>query len=193
MYSIKVTVKDDKSNYERLIKELEQLQGMKLKIGVFGSDEYAMIAEVHEFGKLIFVPPSHKTTYHKAYKSGDLKKGFSKKSKSNFMMRSQSKGYSIKIPARPFIRGVFEKRREQINKLGMQAVVDIVDGATAQGALETLGHELVNLTKEYLTDLSKPANKPSTIKKKGSSNPLIDTGELRQRIEYKIEGEGVIM
>lgn len=193
MYSMQVTIKDNSEGYERLIEELEQLERMKLKIGVFGSDEYAMIAEVHEFGRLIFVPPSHKTTYHKAYKSGDFKKGFSKKSTSNFKMRSQSQGYSIKIPARPFIRGVFEKRREQINKLGMQAVVDIIDGATAQGALETLGHELVNLTKEYLTDLSKPANRPSTIKKKGSSNPLIDTGELRQRIEYRVEGEGVMM
>lgn len=193
MISVRVGIKkNEDSNYERLVQELKNLKKYKVHIGVFGSDEYVMIAEVNEFGRMIYVPPTHKKTYHKAYKSGDLKKGFVKKSKSNFVMRSQSKGYYIKIPARPFIRGTFDKRKDEIDKLSKQCIENIVfKEMTAYQAYKILGEELVNLTRDYLTNLSKPANNPSTIKKKGSSNPLIDTGELRKRITYKIIKVGV--
>ena len=51
---------------------------------------------------------------------------------------------------------------------------------------ERLGAKMVADVQEKLTDINSPPNAPATIAKKGSSNPLIDTGGLRQRITYKV-------
>jgi hypothetical protein len=41
--------------------------------------------------------------------------------------------------------------------------------------------------KQEITDLRTPPNAESTIRAKGSDNPLIDTGALRQSIRYVID------
>ena len=52
--------------------------------------------------------------------------------------------------------------------------------------LKLIGLEQEAETKKTLTDLRTPPNAPSTIKAKGSSNPLIDTGELRSKISSTV-------
>ncbi|MGL5676837.1 MAG: hypothetical protein ACRDDX_10520 [Cellulosilyticaceae bacterium] len=186
MFNVKITVRDNKERAEAVKAELAKLRGMKIQIGVFGSDEYAMIAEVHEFGRTIYVPPHHKTTYHKLGKDYAFKKGFAKKKSANFAMRSQSKGYSIRIPARPFIRGTFDKKKAEIDAAAHYCIQSILRGTSAEVAYQQFAMELQGLTQSYLTELKTPANKPSTIKKKKSSNPLVDTGELKKRIAFKV-------
>jgi hypothetical protein len=39
-----------------------------------------------------------------------------------------------------------------------------------------------------ITVLRHPPNAPATIRAKGSSKPLIDTGEMRQSVTYQIRG-----
>ena len=39
-----------------------------------------------------------------------------------------------------------------------------------------------------IKDLKEPPNAPYTIEQKGSSNPLIDTGHMRQSVDYELEG-----
>ena len=39
---------------------------------------------------------------------------------------------------------------------------------------------------DYLTDLKTPPLAESTIRRKGSSNPLIDTGQLRSSITWQV-------
>ena len=34
-----------------------------------------------------------------------------------------------------------------------------------------------------------PENAPSTIAKKGSSNPLIDTGEMRSKVSHEVKNK----
>lgn len=55
-------------------------------------------------------------------------------------------------------------------------------------AAELLGDVTKGYIQEYAIDLKVPANKYSTILKKGSSNPLVDTGQMIGSIDYKIEG-----
>lgn len=38
-----------------------------------------------------------------------------------------------------------------------------------------------------ITALSSPPNTPSTIARKGSSNPLIDTGAMRGAVTWKLD------
>ena len=76
------------------------------------------------------------------------------------------------IPARPFLQ--FDQNAAA--KLVRKAIVS--DG-------DTVGMIKVGLTgmiQENIRELKRPANADSTIKKKGSSNPLIDTGAMRQAV-----------
>ena len=52
--------------------------------------------------------------------------------------------------------------------------------------IERVGAKAVGGVKSYMTALKEPPNALSTIKRKGSANPLIDTGELRRAITYKV-------
>ena len=76
------------------------------------------------------------------------------------------------IPPRPFLQ--FDKN--DAAKLVRKAYSN--DG-------DTVGQIKVGLTgmvQDNIRELKRPANAESTIKKKGSSNPLIDTGRMRQAV-----------
>ncbi|MFT9498026.1 hypothetical protein [Anaerosolibacter sp.] len=191
----KYGVTDIDKGWGRIIKELKTLEGKKVDIGVQSGSgttedgfDLAGLAAVHEFGDIIYVPPSHKTSYHKVKKDGSFKPGFSKKSKANFAMRSQSKGHYIKIPARPFFRRTFDAGgKEEIS-----AFIDKLFGQllnrnlTADNMLKRVGLMYEKMSRKKLTEGPWKPNAPSTVKKKGSSRPLIDTGRLRASIRYII-------
>jgi hypothetical protein len=84
------------------------------------------------------------------------------------------------IPARPWLDvGV---------KSGTQDYLEVIQNHSddIDNALEIIGQIAVGKVQQYMTDLQDPPNAPSTIAKKGSSNPLIDTGALRQSVTYSI-------
>lgn len=84
------------------------------------------------------------------------------------------------IPARPWLDvGV---------KSGAQDYLEVIENNSddIDNALEIIGQIAVGKVQQYMTDLQDPPNAPSTIAKKGSSNPLIDTGALRQSVTYSI-------
>lgn len=91
------------------------------------------------------------------------------------------------IPERSFIRAGFDAYvndiSEEANKLLNQVVYLQLH---PQVFFETLGHIIVGFIQGYLTDLDTPPNAPATIALKGSSNPLIDTGQLRDSIEFRV-------
>lgn len=92
--------------------------------------------------------------------------------------------HKIIIPARPWlVPGVESGRKEQI-----EAFVEtfVKTGGNSEAALEAAAVTAVGNVQQYMTDLRDPANAPSTIAKKGSSNPLIDSGSLRGSVTYKI-------
>ncbi len=91
------------------------------------------------------------------------------------------------IPERSFIRSTADKKNnwsKQIEK----AYYSIIDkGEGALSAIAKVGIIAKDDIKQTITDGVKPENNPFTIKKKGSSHTLIDTGVLRQSIQYKFE------
>ena len=87
------------------------------------------------------------------------------------------------IPARPWLNpGVASGNAEYLNII--ERVLS--DGEQLDVALERIGVVAVGKVQKYMRDLRTPPNAPSTIKRKGSSNPLIDTGVLRQSVTYKV-------
>ena len=92
--------------------------------------------------------------------------------------------HKIIIPARPWlVPGVESGRNGQI-----EAFVEtfVKTGGNSEAALEAAAVTAVGAVQQYMTDLKEPPNAKSTIKQKGSSNPLIDTGALRASVTYKI-------
>lgn len=97
-------------------------------------------------------------------------------------------GWGGPIPERPFLRNAVRANQYGIRSvLGKQAA-QILRGETALGAsLSKLGIYFQGKIQGEITSLASPPNSPVTIKLKGSSNPLIDTGEMRQRVTWKVD------
>lgn len=88
-----------------------------------------------------------------------------------------------KIPARPWlIPGV----QSGIRDINDQIEHSIANGATPDDTLDAVGAIAAGAVQQYVTDLKNPPNAQYTIDKKGSSNPLIDTGSMRASITWKV-------
>lgn len=92
--------------------------------------------------------------------------------------------HKIDIPARPWLRpGVESGTPEYLGIIQKR----VAAGANMDALLEDLGIVASGKVQQYMTDLKSPPNAKSTIAKKGSSNPLIDTGALRQSVTYALQ------
>jgi len=93
-----------------------------------------------------------------------------------------------KIPARPVLEPAITKGAPQYQRLAEVMLPKVLSGEmTMRILLEQMGQLAEGHIKQEITDLKTPPNAPSTIKKKGSDNPLIDTGAFRQSIRYVID------
>ena len=151
-----------------------------------GEITMATLAAVHEFGADIKHPGG--TNYGYASKDAASKGQvrFMKKGE-GYAVLGQTKPHDIKIPARPSLEPGFNsglKDYEEIMAEGIDATV--TEGVDINKALNQVGVLAVGKVQEYMTNVKAPANSPATIKKKGSSNPLIDTGAMRSAVNYKL-------
>ena len=98
------------------------------------------------------------------------------------------KNNNVTIPERNFIRSTFDENVDKLMKLAERLYDKILGGKlTPEAALKLWGNFLVGLIQEKIVSLKSPVNAKSTIKKKGSENPLIDTGRLRQSISFELD------
>lgn len=96
--------------------------------------------------------------------------------------RENDKG-TKRIPERPFMLPAAKKAA---NKTINITVHNIAGGMDEQQALSRAGIMFKNAIQKEITDLKEPPNAKSTIEKKGSSNPLIDTGLMRSKVNWKL-------
>jgi hypothetical protein len=91
------------------------------------------------------------------------------------------------VPARSFIRGTIDARANEIYRLIKKLLRDSVLGKRpALDGLKILGLSVVGMIQQFISDGIDPPNSPATIKAKGSSTPLIDTGQMRQSINSEV-------
>lgn len=88
-----------------------------------------------------------------------------------------------RIPERPFMIPAGNKAA---NKTINITVNSIAGGMDEQQALSKAAIMFKNAIQREITNLKEPPNAESTILKKGSSNPLIDTGLMRSKVEWKL-------
>ena len=88
-----------------------------------------------------------------------------------------------RIPERPFMIPAGNKAA---NKTINITVNSIAGGMDEQQALSKAGELFVGFIQKEITNLKEPPNAESTILKKGSSNPLIDSGDMRKSVKWKL-------
>ena len=91
-------------------------------------------------------------------------------------------------PERSFLRSWFDAKQASIAKQMTQAERAVVKGLiTQEQAINRLGLRFVGEIQAKIASGIPPANAPSTAARKGSSTPLIDTGQLRSSVSHKVE------
>lgn len=94
------------------------------------------------------------------------------------------------IPQRSFLRSTVIENREKIDRFIEKQVMEVIDQRqTMLQAMKKCGafvtamvKRKIQKSKEWAVPLS-----PKTIKRKGSSHPLVDTGEMRNKVDYRID------
>ena len=89
------------------------------------------------------------------------------------------------IPPRPFFRNMISENQahwpDDIAKLLAS------NGMDAAAALQVMGQEIKEEIQDSIEKLTDPPLKPATIKRKGSSKPLIDTAHMRDSVDFVVE------
>lgn len=154
----------------------ENIKGLTehyIKIGVFGESgsKILMIANVNEYGVDIKVTP--KMRRYLAVNGLRLKKTTKR----------------IRIPERSFVRKTYDERQAEIRTFVESSLNKLIRFELELNQFwDRIGEFLVSMVKTVLTRLKNPPNHPYTLKnKRPKSNPLINTGRLRNSITFKVE------
>lgn len=92
------------------------------------------------------------------------------------------------IPKRAFIAPALKKNRGKYLKLVGKSFLPIVRGKqTTTQTWHYIGQQAVKDVQSFMLSASFTPLKEKTIKQKGSSRPLIDTGQLRQSVTYQVK------
>jgi len=94
------------------------------------------------------------------------------------------------IPSRPFLRKSVDENLDTIKAFCKAQISKITKGATAEHCLTQIGVLAKGLVQDKIESGQYTPNAPSTIKRKKSDKPLIDTGRLRQSVSFFIRGKG---
>lgn len=93
-------------------------------------------------------------------------------------------------PERSFLRAGIRENLDKYRAITMRGLKSTVKGGqSVEKTLGMLGLAASSDVKKKITDGPFVANKASTIKRKGSSRPLIDTGQLRQSITWELSDD----
>ena len=147
-----------------------------------GGISMAHLGAVHEYGATINHPGG--TPY--GYKTeDDAKKGsvrFLKKGE-GFMVLGVTDPHQIEIPARPWLAPGVEDGSEDYLKIIEHG---IANDTNKDAILNQVGATAVSKAQEQINAVRNPPNAPSTIRKKGSANPLVDTKAMAQSVHYSL-------
>jgi hypothetical protein len=94
-----------------------------------------------------------------------------------------------KIPARPWMSTAATENEEKYGQMAARQSQRIIDGATTvQAAAAAIGIEARNDLIDSIQNGNWAPNAPATVKKKGSSKPLVDTGAMQRAITVRVKG-----
>ena len=89
-------------------------------------------------------------------------------------------------PERPFFRQAIENMDESLPPL-IREYLDPKNPIMTPRVAAIVGEKAKAEIQSRITLLSEPENSPATVKAKGSDNPLIDKGFMRNSVAYRTE------
>ena len=200
---VKVSIKTTKDITRDIIKNINKLNKKSVEVGVLNG-EHKWLAGIHEYGahivaenaKYLTVPVHPDAVGKKAGSFSDLIFIESKKG-NKFLARKKGNNDielmywltpSVNIPERSFLRAGHDAYIDEVLKKTEKTIGLVVEGKMSQEQyLNMVGQMLSSKIKEYARDLSSPPNSKITTAAKGSSNPLVDTGEMIEGITHRIK------
>jgi len=88
-------------------------------------------------------------------------------------------------PPRPFFRNMIAEKSNEWPK----AIADLLkaNGYDAAKTLALTGEGVKGQLQQSIVDTNTPPNAPSTIARKGSAKPLVDTGHMLNSVDYEVK------
>lgn len=146
---------------------IQSLNGRKIEVGAL-KGEHAWLAGIHEYGCKILV-----TDKMRRYLAAQ----------GLFLKASTT---HITIPERSFLRTSHDEYADEIAKKASMALGQVTNGKMSPDTwLDMFGEMMATKIKQYIRDLDRPPNHPFTVDQKGSSNPLVSTGNLIESITWE--------
>jgi hypothetical protein len=94
------------------------------------------------------------------------------------------------VPQRSFIRAWFDEGQDEHQRVIREELDAAAKGVPLQTALERIALRLEGSCKQRMAQGIPPPLSPVTVARKGSSTPLIDTGQLRGAIRARVSNGG---
>lgn len=95
--------------------------------------------------------------------------------------------FGLGNPERSFIRSTVDEKTTRIAAMAKRLMGSVIDGhQTTHKALDLLGAYIHGQIIANINRGIPPANAPSTVARKGSSKPLVDTGQLKGSISWEV-------
>ncbi len=90
------------------------------------------------------------------------------------------------ISERPFFRNALAESERSVGRI-LQAGLDTKKMVVDEHLAGRVGAYVQGKIQDSITALKEPPNSPSTIRAKQSSNPLVDTGFMRDSVTWQVE------
>lgn len=165
-----VRYKSSGKKLRRMSVGAKDLQGRKVNVGYIEGGEMAWLAAIHEYGCRIKVTPKMRAYLH---------------SQGLHLKRDTDE---IVIPERSFLRAGYDASKDGVIRKTNPLIADVLGGTmSADEFCKVVGTLLRSRVQDYARDLRSPALHPFTIKQKGSSNPLVGSGDMIGAISYEVE------
>jgi hypothetical protein len=162
--------KTTKNDFPKMERAVQDLKGKKVSVGVLGGGEESWLASIHEYGCRIEVTPKMR-----AYLA----------STGLYLKKTTT---HITIPERAFLRNGFDECKDDVINKAEKILGDVIGGTmSADQLFELVGLLLKSGIQDYARELDSPPLHPYTVERKGSSNPLVDSGSMIGAISYKVE------
>lgn len=159
-------VKFDGKNIQKLKSKIKGQRSMKVNVG-FLQEDTAKIALINEYGATIKVTDKMRGYFYHTFKT-HLKKSTTE----------------IKIPPRPFMDMTFKNNYRKWEKTLQQILKK--NNYDIEKSLSLMGEIIKSDIQLTIESGNFTPNSPLTVKAKGTNSPLINTGNMRDSIEYEV-------
>lgn len=165
----KITDKD--KGLDKLLKQVAKRKSRRVIVGIYGKKA----SEKHEYINVQTAAGIVKKKVKNPPTVGEI---------------AAAHEFGLGVPKRSFLRDTVKINEHRIRHNLSVTTERVVSGEdTEERALRKFGVWFEGVVKQRIADGIPPKLHPITIRRKGSSKPLIDTGQLRNAVTSKLEGE----